>query len=149
MDIIELIINKEIDLLQQEQKILLSIIDTCHDFTCAVCGKVIDRISTQRKTRGILWHNIECYQYKPRKIIALERIYGKDIVEILKETTRQYSDIISQCAGLSISIPHLYSIIRKYCGEDYIPFMYKYSIGKRKELYKNKVLKKCQRENLT
>jgi hypothetical protein len=61
-----------------------------------------------------------------------------DITKILAETTSKCSDIKSQCAILGVSIPYLYSIIRKYCGEDYISFMEKHAIGNRKLLYSKK-----------
>lgn len=109
--------------------------------TCVVCGKPIANISIQRMTRAHLWHDRKCFQYKPRKIIALEQEYGMDIVEILKETTRRYGNIKAQCNALGISIPYLYAIIRKYCGSKFVEFMAANSVGARKAGYMKKLEK--------
>jgi hypothetical protein len=144
LDIVDFIILKEVELAHKESCLLFDIINVDHSYVCAVCGKAIDRIAAQRKTRDVLWHDRKCYEEKPRKIIHLERIYNKKIEDILIATTRQCMDIKSQCSILNISIPYLYHIIRKYCGEEYIEFMQKYSVGKRKELY----TKKCNIKSL-
>jgi hypothetical protein len=94
-----------------------------------------------------LWHNRECFRTKPRKIITLERDFGCDIVEILKETTRKCGNVKAQCNLLDVSIPYLYQIIRKYCcksgtASEVEEFMAKNSSGKRKELYAKKVKRK-------
>lgn len=139
LDIVDSLVLKEIDLLIKDNQLLCEIIDSCNTHICAVCGKPIDQISPQRKTRSILWHDRKCYEYKPRKIIWLERTYGKDIVEVLIDTTKQCSDIKSQCAILNVSIPYLYQIIKKYCEEDHVSFFAKHSTGARKLLYNKKI----------
>jgi len=104
---------------------------------CVVCGKPIKNISTQRMLRPFRWDSRECFHFKPRKIIALENEYGLDIVSILQETTRRYGKIKAQCEALGVSVPYLYSIIRKYCG-DYLAFMARYTTGKRRLDYARK-----------
>jgi hypothetical protein len=91
--------------------------------------------------RPYLWDCRECFQEKPRKIISLEHRFGLDIVDILKETTRQYGNIKAQCGALGISIPYFYSIVAKYCGSDYIAFMARHAAGKRKDTYAKKYKK--------
>lgn len=110
------------------------------DVYCAVCGEKIEQLSIQRMTRPVLWHDRHCFQWKPRKIVWLERKFQKDIIEILQETTGRCGNIKAQCELLDVSIPYLYSIIKKYCGE-LIPFMAKYATGKRKDLYLKKIKK--------
>ena len=109
--------------------------------TCVVCGKPIENVSIQRMLRPYLWDCRECFQKKPRKIISLERKFSMDIVDILKETTRQYRSIKAQCGALGISIPYFYLIIEKYCGGNFVAFMASSAIGKRKETY----AKKCEK----
>lgn len=111
------------------------------DLTCAVCGKPIINVSVQRMLRPYLWDCRECFQKKPRKIIALEHQFDMDIIDILKETTRRYGNIKAQCNALGISIPYFYSIIEKYCGPDYLAFMAKNAVGKRKDTYAKKYKK--------
>jgi len=113
------------------------------DVYCAVCGEKIEQLSIQRMTRPVLWHDRVCIQWKPRKIVWLERKFGKDIVEILQDTAARCGNIKAQCDVLDVSIPYLYSIIKKYCG-DLIPFMAKYGTGKRRELYAKKIEKQNQ-----
>lgn len=110
--------------------------------TCAVCGKPIENVSIQRMLRPYLWDCRECFQKKPRKIISLEHKFNMDIVDILKETTRQYGNIKAQCGALGISIPYFYSIVAKYCGADYIAFMARNTAGRRKETYAKKLHKR-------
>jgi hypothetical protein len=106
---------------------------------CAVCGKPIPNVSIQRLLRPYLWDCRECFQEKPRKIVALEDKFDMDIVDVLKETTKQYGNIKAQCSALGISIPYFYSIVTKYCGKDYVAFMAKHASGKRKETYAKKL----------
>jgi len=144
-DIVELHIILELKRLQYENAVLKHWIkDGATEIRCAVCGKKISSLSMQRMTRPILWHDRECFQYKPRKIIKLENDFGLDIVDILKETVRKCGNIKAQCDVLDVSIPYLYSIIKKYCGDDFIEFMAKYATGKRRELYAKKVQKRKQ-----
>ena len=141
-DAIESHIEVTIDRLKLENDLLQQWIKSGRDvLTCAVCGKPIDNVSIQRMLRPYLWDCRECFQKKPRKIISLEHKFGMDIVDILKETTRQYGNIKAQCGALGISIPYFYSIVAKYCGENYLAFMAKYAAGKRKETYANKLKK--------
>lgn len=141
-DIIEQSILNELERLKKENVLLKKLISSSFEaVTCAVCGKPIENVSLQRMTRSALWHDRNCYQYKPRKIIKLEKEFGCDIVEILKETTRRCGNIKTQCEVLGLSIPYLYSVMRKYCGEDHIAFMAKHATGKRKELYVKKLNK--------
>lgn len=143
-DIIEQTILNELERLKKENVLLKKLISSSFEaVTCAVCGKPIENVSLQRMTRSALWHDRNCYQYKPRKIIKLEKEFGCDIVEILKETTKRCGNIKTQCEVLGLSIPYLYSVMKKYCGEDHITFMAKYATGKRKELY----VKKLQKSN--
>jgi hypothetical protein len=109
--------------------------------TCAVCGKPIENVSMQRMLRPYLWCSRACFQEKPRKIIALERRFEMSIVDILKETTKQYGSIKAQCGTLGVSIPYFYSIVAKYCGKDYLAFMAANAAGKRKETYVKKYKK--------
>ena len=139
-DLVEQHIEKELDRLKTENRSINEWIRSSKDSPkCVVCGKPIENVSIQRRTRPFLWCCRECFITKPRKIIYLEQEYGLDIVEILKETTRRYGNIKAQCEALRISIPYFYDIVVKYCGEDYIAFMAKYSTGKRKETYVNKL----------
>jgi hypothetical protein len=106
---------------------------------CAVCGKEIVNLSMQRMTRPNLWCSRECFTKKPRKIIALEKDFGKDIVEILKETTRKCGKIKTQCNILGVSIPKFYQMLEKYCEEDLLSFMSKNASGSRKVHYAKKL----------
>lgn len=145
-DIVELHVLNEIEKLKIENDLLKKWIKAGTDeIYCAVCGKKISSLSMQRMTRPILWHDRNCFQQKPRKIIKLESEFGINIVDILKETTRRCGNIKSQCDLLGVSIPYLYSIIKKYCGKDHMIFMAKHASGKRKELYSKKVLKRSTR----
>ncbi len=138
-DIIEKHIINEFQKLIRDNDLLNAIIKNgTEDVYCAVCGEKIEQLSIQRMTRPVLWHNRTCFQWKPRKIVWLERKFEKDIVEILKETTYRCGNIKAQCDVLDVSIPYLYSIIKKYCGE-LIPFMAKNASGKRRELYAKKI----------
>jgi hypothetical protein len=146
IDPIEAHIQLETALLQAEnEKLKTWVKESKTQPTCCVCGAPISNVSVQRMLRTFLWHSRECFRHKPKKIIALERAFGCDIVEVLKITTRRYQNIQAQCSALDISIPYLYMIIRKYCGSDYIGFFVKNSIGKRKETYQ----KKCNSNKLT
>lgn len=139
-DIIEKHISNYLKQLRSENKLLLDWIKSGEGVpTCPVCGKPIENVSIQRRLRPILWDSRECFQAKPRKIILLERQYGMDIVEILKETTKRYGSIKAQSTALGISIPYFYSIIEKYCGKDIISFMAKHATGKRRETYQKKI----------
>lgn len=145
-DIIEQHIRSMLTQLKKENKLLLDWIKSGEDIpTCPVCGKPIENVSIQRRLRPILWDTRECFQKKPRKIIWLEQQYGMDIVDILKETTRRYGNIKAQCNALAISIPYFYSIITKYCGEDYVSFMARFATGRRKETYSKKSRKAASR----
>ena len=141
-DIIEVSILKELERLKRENVLLKKLISSSFEqVTCSVCGKVIENVSIQRMTRPALWHDRACYQYKPRKIIKLEKEFGCDIVEVLKETTRRCGNIKTQIQVLDLSIPYLYAVIKKYCNTNHVEFMAKYSTGKRKELYVKKLNK--------
>lgn len=142
-DIVELHIMLELKRLRYENDLLKQWIrEGVEDIRCAVCKKRISSLSIQRMTRPILWHDRKCFQYKPRKIIKLENDFGIDIVEILKETVKKCGNIRAQCDVLGVSIPYLYSIIKKYCGDDFVEFMAKHATGKRRELYAKKVAKR-------
>lgn len=146
-DVVEQKIEQTIQRLQFENDLLKSWIkDGLEDRTCVVCGKPIENVSIQRMLRPYLWCSRKCFQEKPRKIINLEHDFNADIVQILKETTRLYGNIKAQCGALGISIPYFYSIVAKYCGEDYILFMAKSATGKRKETYAKKLRKHNQKE---
>ena len=141
IDIVEQHIAREFKKLICDNALLNDIIKNgTEDVYCAVCGEKIEQLSIQRMTRPVLWHDRHCFQWKPRKIVWLERKFQKDIVEILQETTGRCGNIKAQCDVLDVSIPYLYSIIKKYCGE-LIPFMAKNATGKRKDLYMKKVKK--------
>lgn len=142
-DPIELYVVGEIQRLLQENTILRQQIkEGAEGFKCAVCGREIPQLSIQRMTRPILWHDRNCFRWKPRKIMRLQQEFGCDIVGVLKETAKKCGSIKAQCEVLGISIPYLYSIVAKYCKEDFITFMAKNSSGKRKELYDKKVRKR-------
>jgi hypothetical protein len=139
LDIVEQHIILTIQRLRTENDLLKQWIKSEKEIpTCSVCGKPIENVSVQRMLRPFLWDCRECFQQKPRKIISLERKFGMDIVEILRETTKRYGNIKAQCGALSISIPYFYSIVLKYCGTDYLEFMSKNAVGKRKETYARK-----------
>jgi hypothetical protein len=141
-DIVEVHISLEIQRLQEENELLKGWIKSNVDSpTCAVCQTPIENVSIQRMLRPYLWCSRKCFEFKPRKIIKLERKYGMDITTILQETTRTYGNIKAQCDALGISIPYFYSIIHKYCGNQYVEFMATYAIGKRKETYAKKIEK--------
>ena len=138
-DPVEIHIEETLGRLQVENRLLQDWIKSGREvLTCAVCGKPIENVSIQRMLRPYLWDCRECFQQKPRKIISLEHRFGMDIVDILKETTRQYGNIKAQCGALSISIPYFYSIVGKYCGADYLAFMAKHAAGTRKDTYAKK-----------
>jgi hypothetical protein len=140
-DAIEKHICQELDRLRKENDTLREWIKSSKEIPhCAVCGKPIENVSIQRMLRPHLWDCRECFQKKPRKIIALEQKFGLDILEILKETTRGYGNIKAQCDALGVSIPYFYAIVKKYCGENFIDFMAKHSVGKRKETYYKKIV---------
>jgi hypothetical protein len=136
-DIIEMAILEEIVRLKRENEILKTWIKSNDVYKCAVCGKPINKINTQRRLRPFKWDSRKCFEWKSKKIVALEEEYGFDIVEILKETTRKYGKIRAQCDALGVSVPYLYSIIKKYCG-DYVAFMAKHATGRRKTDYLKK-----------
>jgi len=140
-DTIEQHIVNEFNKLISDNDLLNKVIKNgTEDVYCAVCGKKIEQLSIQRMIRPVLWHDRYCFQRKPRKIVWLERKFQKDIIEILKETTGRCGNIKAQCELLDVSIPYLYFIIKKYCGE-LLPFMAKNATGKRKDLYMKKIKK--------
>jgi len=142
-DLVENHVQTEIQRLQNENILLSGWIKEGRDIPkCVVCGKPIENVSIQRKTRPYLWDCRECFRKKPRKIISLEFEFGLDIVDILKETTRRYGNIKAQCEALGVSIPYFYTIIDKYCGPGHLEFMARYTTGKRKETYSNKIKKR-------
>jgi len=143
-DIIELAIIEEIARLKKENDTLKAWIKSNDVYRCAVCGKPISKINTQRRLRPFKWDSRACFEWKSKKIVALEEEYGLDIVEILKETTRKYGKIRAQCDALGVSVPYLYSIIKKYCG-DFVSFMAKHSTGRRRTEYLRK-LKESQNQ---
>ncbi len=143
-DVVEGHIQRNLGRLKFENNLLQDWIKAGKEIlTCVVCGKPIENVSIQRMLRPYLWCSRECFQKKPRKIISLERKFVVDIVDILKETTRQYRSIKAQCGALGISIPYFYSIIAKYCGGNFVVFMADSAIGKRKETY----AKKCKKNS--
>jgi hypothetical protein len=144
-DVVEGHILHMIQRLKRENDLLQKWIKSGREvLSCAVCGKPIENVSVQRMLRPFLWDCRECFQKKPRKIVSLERKFGMDIVDILKETTKRYGNIKAQCAALGISIPYFYAIVAKYCGSDLVTFMAKYATGKRKETYVKKSKKNKQ-----
>jgi hypothetical protein len=148
VDVVETHIEKQIHRLQFENDLLKEWIkDGLEERTCVVCGEPIENVSIQRMLRPYLWCSRECFQEKPRKIINLEHAFGEDIVQILKDTTRRYGNIKAQCGALGISIPYFYSIVDKYCGDDYIHFMARSATGKRKETYAKKLKKYRSKED--
>jgi hypothetical protein len=141
-DVVEKHIKSELKRLKFENDLLKHWIKSGQEVrACVVCGKPINNISIQRMLRPYLWDCRECFQKKPRKIIALEHDFEMDIIDILKETTRLYGNIKAQSGALGISIPYFYSIIDKYCGEHYVAFMAKYAVGKRRDTYAKKLAK--------
>lgn len=139
IDPVEAHIQLEMALLNKEnEKLKTWIRENKAQPICCVCGAPIKNVSIQRMLRTFLWHSRACFRFKPKKIIALERAFGCDIVDVLRITTRRYQNIQAQCNALDISIPYLYMIVRKYCGLDYINFFVKNAIGKRRETYQKK-----------
>lgn len=141
-DIIEEHVFTEVSRLRAENAILKNWIIDDTSPKCAVCDKPISNVSIQRRLRPYLWCSRSCFKFKPRKIIRLEYEFDLDIVEILKLTTKMYGNIKAQCNALGLSIPYFYSIVIKYCGEDYVEFMAGNAVGKRKETYAKKIDKK-------
>lgn len=149
IDVVEQHIIKEFFRFRNENALLKYWIKSGYDISrCVVCGKPIKNISVQRLLRPYRWDSRECFEYKPRKIVKLEEEYGLDIVDVLKETTRRYGRIKSQCQALNISIPYLYAIIKKYCG-DYLNFMAENANGQRKIEYTKKVRERQSSTKLT
>ena len=145
MDPVDLHIILEIRRLKTENAILRGWIKSGLDeHACVVCTKPIRNVSIQRKLRPYLWCSRKCFQYKPRKIIALEHEYQLDIKEILTETTERYGEIRTQCEALNVSVPYFYHLARKYFG-NYHEFMARYSTGKRRTSYAKKFKDMCQR----
>lgn len=139
-DIVESHIISEVERLQEENDLLRNWIrGSIETPKCAVCGKPIENVSIQRILRPYLWCSRVCFEFKPRKIIKLEKKYETDIVDVLKETTRVYGNIKAQCDALGISIPYFYSIVNKYCEQDYISFMADNATGKRRDTYTKKI----------
>lgn len=114
---------------------------------CCVCGKPIVNVSIQRLLRTFLWDCRECFRKRPGKIMELEQSYGMDIVDVLKLTTRKYKNINAQCQALDVSIPYLYSIIKKYCNKDYTEFFAENSVGRRRETYVKKLKKRKRKKH--
>jgi len=48
--------------------------------------------------------------------VLVEQKFEKDIVEVLKATTRLFNSVETQSQALDISVPHLYTWIQKYLG---------------------------------
>ena len=145
IDPVDLQIILEIRRLKIENNLLKEWIKAgISDHKCVVCGAPIRNVSIQRMLRPYLWCSRECFQQKPRKIIALEHEYELTIVEILRQTTERYGEISAQCEALGVSVPYFYSITRKYCG-NYHEFMARYSTGKRRIGYSKKFNESCQR----
>jgi len=148
-DIVERHIISEIERLQEENDRLRNWIrGSIETPKCVVCGKEIENVSIQRILRPYLWCSRKCFEYKPRKIIKLEKKYKDDIVGVLKETTRTYGNIKAQCDALGISIPYFYSIVNKYCEKDYISFMAENATGKRRDTYIKKIDKQQRAKGL-
>ena len=147
VDKIEAHIHLELRLLMRDNVEITNRIENGSIVNCCVCGEPIKRANLQRKTRNFLWCSRKCYSEKPKKIIALEQAYGKDIREVLIETTIKYQNIRAQQNALKISTPHLYKVIRKYFGSDYISFFAKYAVGNRQAGYARK-LKQRKRNRL-
>lgn len=139
-DIVEQHIVSEIERLQEENDRLRNWIrGSASTPRCVVCGKEIENVSIQRILRPYLWCSRKCFEYKPRKIIKLEKKYKEDIVDVLRETTKTYGNIKAQCDALGISIPYFYSIVNKYCAQSYISFMAENATGKRRDTYTKKI----------
>lgn len=144
IDPVDLHIMLEIRQLKTENNLLRTWIKAgTGNHACVVCGQVIKNVSIQRMLRPYLWCSRECFQQKPRKIIALEHEYEQSITEILKQTTERYGEISAQCEALGVSVPYFYAIVREYMG-DYNAFMAKYSTGKRRVGYSKKYKDRCQ-----
>ena len=144
-DAVEIGIVIEYVRLRQENELLVTWIRQDSDSPmCVVCGAPIDHVSLQRMLRPYLWCSRKCFEFKPRKIINLEKKYGADITEILAETTRNYGNIKAQCHALGISIPYFYAIVKKYCNAHSLEFLAINSAGKRKEAYLKKVVTRNQ-----
>ena len=106
---------------------------------CVVCGKELDRfLFAKRLQKTALYCSRKCFGYKPPAIIQLERAFGKDIKEILIETTKNYDTLDKQQQSLGKSSQWLYLCIRKYFKMSLTEFMASHAIGPRKERYKKK-----------
>jgi hypothetical protein len=139
-DIIEAHILLELRRLEAENDLLKSWVKSGEDVPrCCVCGKPIKGLSLQRMLRPFTWDTRECFEWKPRKIVTLEREYGLDILDILKETSRKYGGLRQQVDALSVSVPYFITIIKKYGGGDYLKFMVEHTTGRRRKGYLRKL----------
>jgi hypothetical protein len=106
---------------------------------CAACGKKLDKFLFQKRLqKPVLYCSWKCFIFKPPAVIELERQFGKDIKEILIETTQNFDTIEKQEHALDKSSQWLYSCIKKYFGISLVEFMAKYAVGDRQEKYKRK-----------
>ena len=106
---------------------------------CAVCGKHLDRfLFLKRLQKSALYCSWECFTFKPPAIIQLEWQFGKDIKDILIETTKHYDTLEKQEQALNKSSQWLYSCIQKYFGMSLVEFMFKFATGARQLKYKRK-----------
>ena len=106
---------------------------------CAVCGKQLNKFLFLRRLRkSALYCSWECFTYKPPAIIQLEWQFGKDIKDILIETTKNYDTLEKQEQALDKSSQWLYSCIQKYFNMSLVEFMSKYATGARQLKYKRK-----------
>jgi len=147
IDPIEAHIQLEILRLQKENAALKNWVRDNKDVPrCCVCGKQILNVSIQRLLRTFLWDSQACFRKKPRKVVILETAYGVDIQDVLKTTTKRYKNIQAQCDAIDVSIPYLYVLVKKYCGEDYVKFFAENAIGKRRETYLKKLRNRQQKK---
>jgi len=139
LDPVEVHIQLETKRLLDENAVLKSWVRSNENPTCVVCGKPIPHASIQRLLRAFLWDSKECFVKKPKKVIALEKFFDSDILDILKNTTRKFQNISMQAEYLNVSMPYIYNLIHKYWGQDHTKFFSEFAIGKRKLTYLNKL----------
>jgi len=133
-DEIELHILLEIKRLNDENEILESWIrEGKEEPRCCVCGKLVKGLSLQRMLRPFIWCSRKCLEWKPKKIIILERRYKMDILDILKLTSKQFGGLRPQVDALNLSVPYFVSVVKKYSNEEYNTFMANNTVGERRK----------------
>ena len=115
--------------------------------TCVACGDQITKhLFPSRLAKPMLWCSFSCYKWKPPKVIWIELKFGKtyriDIRWVLIETTKRFDNLQAQCFALDVSIPYLYTMVKRYFGMPLPQFVAKHSTGERKIRYRKAAQRK-------